>query len=107
MAAISLLTGLDASRLAEFQREAGCEGKIATIPFHRFWPSEKVAPVVDSGDSGDSGARRRVEPSRITHVGLDVKMEAEEEESREFALCVAWVEPYREPAAAPAQGGGV
>ena len=106
MAAISLLTGLDASRLAEFQREAGCEGKIATIPFHRFWPSEKVAPVVDSGDSGGP-ARRRVEPSRITHVGLDVKMEAEEEESREFALCVAWVEPYREPAAAPAQGGGV
>ena len=48
-----------------------------------------------------------MEPSRITHVGLDVKMEAEEEESREFALCVAWVEPYREPAAAPAQGGGV
>ena len=48
-----------------------------------------------------------MEPSRITHVGLDVKMKAEEEESREFALCVAWVEPYREPAAAPVQGGGV
>ena len=41
-----------------------------------------------------------MEPSRITHVGLDVKMKAEEEESREFALCVAWVEPYREPARA-------
>ena len=104
MPAISLLTGLDASRLAEFESEAGCEGKIATIPFHRFWPSKKLAPVVDSGDSG---ARRLVEPSRITHVGLDVKMKEEEEESREFALCVAWVEPYREPAAAPAQGGGV